>query len=154
MVPVKEAINSGSWLHCECNDYDRLIKFRLKISSFRKLVLTEIDNPDKIGTIDEGAMLWLMQIEFINLTKDPIHPRYGPPYLLLIDQDGFRFHIFEDGHLESGSQFSKTSGMHRFGYTELIPKIKAVGSIVFQLPDDADAEYSISIKNNGVVQEI
>jgi len=154
MVPVKEAINSGSWLNCEYLDYDEPYKFRIKINSFRKLNLSEIDNPEKIDVLDKDYTLWIMHIEFINLCKNPISPRYGPVKINVVDQDGFHFNILEDYHLENGSKFSKTSGMVRFHKADLIPKIKAIGSIIFQLPDDDEAEYSISIKNDGIVQEV
>jgi len=157
MVPVKEAINSGSWLQCEHLYYDDLIKFRLKINSFRKLSLSEIDNPEKMDYIlDVNATLWIMNIEVINLTNIPIQPYDGPKQLVLIDKDGFNFYVRkEDSHLERHSNFAEISGANRF-YCEgdLIPKIKAVGSIIFELPDDDEAEYSISIKNDGIVQEV
>lgn len=154
MVPVKEAINSGSWLHCEYLDYKDLYKFRLKINSFRKLNLSEIDNPEKIDVLDKDYTLWIMHIEFINLYMKPISPHYGPVKINVVDQDGFHFNILEDYHLENGSSFSKTSGMVRFHKADLIPKIKAVGSIIFQLPNDDEAEYSITLKDGGTVQEI
>jgi len=154
MVPIKEAIGSNSWLLCEYQQYDGVYKFRLKINSFRKLDLSEIDNPEEIVNLDVNATLWIMSIELINLTKKPIHPRYGPPMLILVDQDDFSFHLFEDYHLENGSDFSSKSGMKRFYTAELIPKVKVIGSIVFQLPDDEEAIYSIGIKENGIVQEV
>ncbi len=154
MVPIKEAIDSSSWLHCEYEKYNEVYKFRVKINSFRKLSLSEVDNPEKIENLDSSATLWLMGIEFINLSKTPIHPSYGPPNLVLVDQDDFCFHLFEDYHLENGSNFSSHTGMNRFHSAQLIPKIKAVGSLIFQLPDDDDAVYSLSIKNNGIVQEV
>lgn len=154
MIPIKDAINSGAWLHCEYNRYNEIIKFRLKIKSFRKLSLTEVDNPEKIENLDPSATLWIMDIELVNLTKQPIHPSYGPPKLILVDQDDFHFHLFEDYHLENGSKFSKVSGMNRFHTANLIPKIKAVGALIFQLPEDEEAEYSISMKEDGFIQEV
>lgn len=154
MVPIKEAIDSGSWLHCEYESYSEIFKFRLKINSFRKLILSEIDNPEKIDILDKDCTLWIMQIEFINLCLKPISPHYGPVHINVVDQDGFHFNILEDYHLENGSNFSKTSGMVRFHKADLIPKIKAVGSIIFQLPNDDEAEYSITLKDGGTVQEV
>lgn len=158
MVPIKEAISSGAWLHGQYVNFKETFEFRIKINSFRKLLLSEIDNPEEIKEMDYGSILWLMQIEFVNLTKRPVEPSVLRP-IILVDQDGFSFNLFEDSHLESNSEFSKTSGMARFCYQELIPKIKAVGAIAFLLPDDDDAEYSISIKNvkyglNGNIQEV
>lgn len=154
MVPIKEAISSGSWLQCEYKRFQEEYKFRIKINSFRQLSLSEIDSPEKIQNLDNSATLWIMAIEFVNLTKKPIHPTYGPPSLILIDQDDFSFHLFEDYHLENGSNFSIKTGMNRFHSAELIPKVKAIGSLVFQLPNDDDAIYSLSIKENGLVQEV
>lgn len=157
MVPVKEAINSGSWLHCEYEEYKGIIKFRLKVDSFRKLSFSEIDNPEEMEyLLNPHATLWLMSVDFINLTSIPIDPYYGPKYLMLIDKDGFNFPVRRsDSHLERFSNFAEISGVNKF-YSEgdLIPKIKVVGSLIFELPDDDEAEYSISIKNDGIVQEV
>jgi len=159
MVPVKEAINSGAWLHCEYQneDYelDTLIKFRIKIKSLQKINLKHIDEPEEIGILDENANLWLMKIEFINLNKKPLDDFYGPNQLILIDQEGFNFHIFEDSHICCHSKFAKKTKLIRFTCLsdDLSPKIKAIGALLFQLPDDDEAEYFIALKENGIVQE-
>lgn len=155
MVPIKEAISSGAWLHCEYQGYNDLIKFRLKVNSFRKLNLKEIDNPEEIKGYDSNSVIWIFEIEVINLTKNALNAMYGPNKLNLVDVDGFCFPIFRDDHLTYLSNFSKKAGLRRFfGLIDLLPKIKAVGCITFQLPDDDDAEYFISIENNGIVQEV
>ncbi len=152
MVPIKEAISSGAWLHCEYTYRDELIKFRLKVISFRKLNLSEVDEPENIKVIDSNANYWLMEIEVINLIKEPLSPTFGPDQIILIDQDGFKFHVSHDTHLRLSSEFSKKSRMDRFFATDLIPKAKAIGTIPFQLPEDDEAEYSLSLKN-GTVRE-
>ncbi len=154
MVPIKEAISSGFWMHCEYQGYNELIKFRLKINSFRKIKLSEIDNPEEMKSYDSNSILWLAEIEVINLTKNPIHPNSGPKQLFLVDKEGFYFPMFDDNHLRLFSEFSEKYKLNRFFINELVPKIKAVGSIAFQLPDDDDAEYSIALKKDGIVQEI
>lgn len=154
MVPIKEAINSGAWLHCEYQGYDELIKFRLKVNSFRKITLLEIDNPEDMTSHDPNSILWLAQIEVINLTKSPIHPNKGPNVLFLVDNDEFCFPVFKDDHLHCYSEYSDKTKLNRFFIGDLLPKIKAVGSIVFQLPDDDDAIYSIGFKEGGTVQEV
>lgn len=154
MVPVKEAINSGAWLQCEY-DYDgKIIKFRLKVNSFRKINLLKVDNPEEIDGIDSNSVIWLLQIEVINLNKTPLEVYNATAKLTLIDQDGFVFPFFEDSHLHSSSKFSKKNGLQRFYNDDLLPKIKALGSITFQLPDDDEAEYSIGLEDNGIVQEV
>lgn len=152
MIPVKEAITSGVWLHCEYTDRNELIQFRLRILSFRKLNLSEVDEPQKIKDIDSNAILWITEIEVVNLTKEPISTTDGTGELILVDQDGFKFHDFGDCHLRCGSMFAEKSGMKRFYGMNLIPKIKAIGAIPFQLPDDDEAIYSISLKK-GFIRE-
>lgn len=152
MIPIKEAISSGAWLNCEYNTYKgEICQFRLKVLSFRKLNLSEIDNPENIELIDGNAHIWLMEIEVINLMKEPIMSYDGPgSYPILIDQDGYKFDIFTDLHLRHSSAFAKKSGMYRFYQQTLIPKTKAIGAIPFQLPDDDEAVYSISMKKGSI----
>ena len=155
MVPIKEAINSGSWLHCEQkNNLFETNQFRLKVNSFRKLNLSEVDNPENISGLDSNSIIWLLEIEVVNLNKIPLGVYEATQQLILIDQDGFNFPFFEDDHLHSHSEFSKKAKLKRFWMDDLLPKIKAVGSITFQLPDDDEATYSIGIKKNGIVQEV
>jgi hypothetical protein len=152
MIPIKEAIGTGAWLHCEINEST---KFRLKVLSFRKLNLSEVDEPEKIHIKDENTILWIMDIEVINLSKEPISSGdEGPGKLILVDQDGFKFYAFQDSHLTVWSDFAEKSKMNRFYVlSKLSPKIKAVGAITFLLPDDDEAVYSISIRG-GSVKEV
>ncbi len=160
MVKVKEAINSDSWLICEYKyepEYENeLIKFRLKINSFRKVSFSEIDNPEKIENLGKNATLWILKIEIINLTKTPKEIYKIPYSLILVDQDGFSFPQLEGRHIRYDSNFSKISGISKFDSVEadLLPKIKMEGSIIFQLPDDDEAEYSIALKDDGIIQEV
>jgi hypothetical protein len=153
MIPVKEAIISGAWLHCEYTYNDELIQFRLRILSFRKFKLSEVDRPEEIRLIDSSAIFWLMEIEVSNIMKESLSPTFGPDQLILIDQDGFKFNVFHDTHLRLSSNFAKKSRMDRFFSIEIIPKIKAIGTIPFQLPDDDEAVYSISLKK-GTISEV
>ena len=148
MIPIKEAISSGAWLHCEFTDSKVL--FRIKVLSFRKLNLSEFDEPDKIDFKDEGIVIWIMDLEVINLTKEGINSFVGPGNLILTDQDGFEFNCFFDSHLCWNSQFAKRSKTNRFYAENLLPKIKAIGAIPFQLPDDDEAVYSISVKDGSI----
>ncbi len=154
MVLVKEAINSGVWFHCEYKGYDEIIKFRLKVNSFRKLNLKEIDNPQEIEMLESDAILMLMEVEIINLNKESKNSNDQVESLLLIDQDDFNFTVFSDSHLCWDSNFAKKTRLNRFYSEQLIPKIKTKGSLVFQLPNDDDAEYSITLENDGTVQEV
>lgn len=154
MIPIKEAISSEAWLHCETTYNYELSQFRIKVMSFQKLNLLEVDEPEKIDFRDEGTVVWIMDLEVVNLTKERIRPgEEGPGRLILVDQDGFRFYTFRDSHLCCYSDFAKKSKTTRFYGTELLPKIKAVGAMPFLLPDDDDAIYSISIIG-GSIKEV
>lgn len=154
MVPIKEAISSGAWLNCEHEFGYSKYQFRLKINSIEKINISMVDNPEEIKNMDVNSNIWKMDIEVISLNKKPLPVRYGPNSLILIDQDGFHYPIFEDRHLHMRSEFSKKSNLFRFYVYDLLPKIKAVGSIAFLLPDDNEAEYFISIENEGIVEEV
>ena len=150
MIPVKEAINIGVWLHCDYTDtrHDENYPFRIKVLSFRKLNLAEVDNAEKLNLKDSD--LWIMELEVINIKKEPVSPTYSVNNLILVDNDGFRFHVFEDSHLRCWSGFAEKSKLNRFYGSDIIPKIKAVGAIPFQLPVDDEAVYSISMKEGSI----
>lgn len=150
MIPVKDAIENGLWMHCEQNYRGEIIQFRLRIVSFHKIDLSEVDEPENIKAIDNNANFWQIGIEVINLNKEPLSPTFGPDQLVLVDQDGFKFHVSNDGHLRLISNFAKRTKMDRFFAEALIPKIKAVGAIPFVLPDDDEAVYSISLKEGNI----
>lgn len=150
MIPIKEAISSGAWLHCSSDDGS--IQFRLRVLSFGKINLADVDNPQNIKQTDSNAKWWLMKIEVVSLCKKNISPDRLFRNVLLVDQDGFEFNVTEDSHLSSSSGFSIKSGLKRFYFGDLIPKVKANGAISFLLPDDDEAQYSLSM-GNGTVRE-
>ncbi len=150
MIPIKEAISSGAWLHCSSDDDS--VQFRLRVLSFGKLNLSEVDNPQDIQQNDGNAKWWLMRIEVVSLCKRNIYAYKVCGKVLLIDQDEFEFSVIQDSHLCYNSNFGTEVGLNRFYGKDLIPKIKAVGAISFLLPDDDDAQYSLSIEN-GIVRE-
>ena len=150
MVPIKEAISSGAWLHF--SNEDESVQFRLRAIAFRKVDLTEIDNPENIKAIDGNTQWRILEIEVINLSKKNIYSSDGPGKILLSDHDGYQFTVTYDEHLWRRSELGKRLGLKRFYFEILIPKTKAVGAIAFLLPDDDEAEYSLSLKN-GTVRE-
>lgn len=150
MVPVREAINSGAWLHFSFDDGTN--QLRLRVLSFEKIDLIQVDNHEQIEHDESGAQWWLMKIEAVNLNKSQIIPGLMHQYILLVDQQGFQFNVTVDSHLWCFSGFSDESGLHRFYNDELIPKTKRVGAIAFLLPDDNEAEYSLAMKY-GTVRE-
>ena len=150
MISIKEAISKEFWIHCEATESFLTYIFHIKILSFKKLNLTEVDEPERIKLFNSNAPLWLMKLEVINFTKKSISPNNGFNNIILIDQDGFKFHTFLDTYLCQTSIFGKKIGMSRLYSAKLIPKIRAIGVITFQLPDDDEAEYCISLKSGSL----
>jgi hypothetical protein len=150
MVPVREAINSGAWFHFSSSDGD--MQFRLKVLTFEKLDLSQVDEPQNIDEEETGASWWLMKIEAINLSKQSLYSSFMLREILLVDQNDFRFNVIENNHLCCFSDFSKKAGLNRFFGKHLIPKTKIVGAISFRLPDEDEAEYSLAMVK-GVVRE-
>ena len=150
MISIKDAINSGTWLNRKYIDNsNQSFHFGLKILSFRKLNLMEVDNHEEINLEDEGTIIVILDIEVVNMTKEPLST-YEMNQLVLIDQDGFKFHVFNDDHLRYYSKFAKKSKMDRLFGSHILPKIKAISAIPFQLPDDDEAVYSISVINGSI----
>lgn len=150
MIPIKDAISNGNWLHCEVF---LGAKIRMKVLSFQKLNLLEVDDPEKIDFIAENKILWIMDIEVVSFSKSPISTVEMNGQLFLINQNGIKFQVYRDIHLGYNSEFSKKKRLRRFCGETLNPKIKAIGAILFQLPDDIEAEYSISIRR-GSIKEV
>jgi len=150
MVPVREAINSGTWFHFSSSDGD--MQFRLKVLTFEKLDLSQVDEPQNIDEEETGASWWLMKIEAINLSKQSLYSSFVLRKILLVDQNDFQFNVIENNHLCCFSEFSKKAGLNRFFGKHLIPKTKIVGAISFRLPDEDEAEYSLAMVK-GVVRE-
>ena len=153
MVPVKEAISSGAWLFCEYTYQNNTYQFRVKVMSFKKLDLNEVDRQENIKINDDNCEIWLLGIEILNLMKEPVSSYKITNVLLLTDQDEYKFDKFDDSHLNCFSEYSKKSGINRFYGNDLLPKIKAVGAIPFVLPIDDEAIYSLSLKYNGIIRE-
>jgi hypothetical protein len=158
MVPLKEAIAGGAWLHfggrCKVElvdgGYEEIdLQFRLRVLSFQKIDLSEVDKPIEI---DEGGNLWLLKIEAVNLIRTNLYPASLTENILLIDQDGFQFHVYTESSLILFSNYANKTGLSRFYGTPLVPKTKAIGAIAFFLPDDDEAEYSLAMVG-GTVHE-
>lgn len=149
MILLTDSINSGSWFHCEYKRGNQSYQFRLRILSFQKLDLTQVDEPEKIS-IEKETTIWLMEAEMINLTKEPISSGVIG-YLDLKNQKGMKYHMSFDSHLLAFSKFGKMKRLNRFNTQLLIPKIKAVGAIIFRLPaNEDDTVYSLSMRNGSI----
>lgn len=155
MIPVKAAIESGAWLHCHRDEdvwSDQEFNLRIRVLSFEKVRIAEVDNPEKLEFLNEG-IYWIMKVEAVSLVKAEIRPRSLTDSIIVIDQDGFSFNVIRDDHLVFYSDYAKKSGLSRFFATELRPKIKVKGAFAFLLPDDDSAKYSIAIEE-GTITEV
>lgn len=68
-IPIKEAVNSGTWYDCAVNG----LNFRFKVSSFIK------------------GNNYLLKLEVVNLCKSPINGHDIANTILLVDQWEYEF---------------------------------------------------------------
>lgn len=148
MIPIKEAISTGVWLHFSRKEEQ--IQFRLKVVSFQKINFSEIDEPENMKERAENVQWRVLKVEVINLSKKNIYSSDGPGEILLIDNEGYEFEVTYDEHLWRHSEIGKRFGLNKFYFEKLIPKAKIVGAIAFLLPDDDEIEYSLSIEEGEV----
>jgi len=156
-IPVKETIISGDWLQCSTNTCDGEFCFRLRPTSFEKAVISDIlpwgdDKCFKIN-LNDGD-LWILKVQVINLNKAPFDPSHILDRVVLLDQDDFLFNPRQDRNLIENSNFAELMGLIRFiGQSttpRLSPKVKSLGALAFDLPDDEHAEYYISLTEGSI----
>lgn len=149
-IILNDAVTNGTWFHCEFKRNIEVYQFQFKILSFQKLDITQVDEPEKIK-MESGTIIWLMDAEMINLSKEPITSSGALGFLNLINQNGLRYRMSFDSHLSATSEFAKRRRLLRFNIQELIPKVKATGAIIFRLPENEDdAVYSLSMRNGSI----
>ena len=149
-IPVKEAINSGAWFHCVSESYE----FRLKIISFEKVNLGEVDWKSKIRLGFEKGIFWLLKLELINLTKRIAYSQNITSKILIFDHEEFEFQQTIDPWLSDSSKiYACETGLATFYQGNFIPKTKYTGAITFMLPDEEGAEYYVSVVG-GNIQEV
>lgn len=153
-IPIKGAIDSGAWFKCR-SGYDAIdqYEFQIKVLSFDKVNLAEIDNIENIELDLGSGALRLMKIQVINLNKTVVSSNHIQEFIHLIDQDDFAYEYTWDHHLLFYSNYAKLSGLEKFYGVEFMPKIKYTGAIAYYLPEDNEAEYYISVKD-GNIQEV
>lgn len=151
-IPIKHAIESGSWFRVTTKDN---VEFRIKINSFSKIKIKSVDsakNIDKKYDFTQGNF-WLLSMDFTSLSKEELREGCFFSEIVVIDQDDFEFNISEDKHLSRDSHFAESSGLKLFYYNSYIPKVKYTGALPFFLPNEENAEYHIGIRR-GEIQEI
>jgi hypothetical protein len=159
MIPVKEAIQSGSWFNFFSNDDTEIfgvepVKIRMRVLSLEKIDLSEVDEPHEIDKDYTGGIWWIMKIELINVNKQYLQSSdmYHTYQIILVDKDGYEFEIHLENHLCYESDFAKKNSLSTFYLSRLIPKLKYSGALTFYLPDDNEAEYSLDMANGTVTE--
>ena len=165
-IPLKEAINSSAWYHCKTKcwvatfDDEKEIDYRVKVLSFEKINLEEVDEPNEIKELNlSGGTLWLLRVEVVNLWKKELDsfPIYDS--IILIDHDDFEFKPQTDRHLTGNSEYAHSAGLNLLNGSSgsdcgvLLPKIPLRGSLAFLLPNDEEGVYFLSVEG-GKIQEV
>jgi len=149
MIPVKSAIEEQAWLLIDNPDHTKM-KFRFRPLELINVDPASIDLQDKITKVNISDQLWLLKMELVVLSKEPIEtpgidrPQVFDKYLLIKDGDGFSFKTIYEFYLCSAvdSNFAQQTGLRSYYRTQLFnPKIKYEVTILFELPDDVDNLY-------------
>lgn len=134
MILLNEAIEAGAWLQVKTNNFS----FKIKLFSFSKIDLANIDNPEYL-TIPIESNVWLLKLEIMNTSKEQIYSSDMRNSLKLADDEGYTFSFMDysgNDHLIHRSEFAKESGVSNLDGKELPPKIRRSGAFVIELPDD------------------
>lgn len=177
-IPIKHAVDSGAWFKYEFDakkhpDFEvgsddwtkyavfeasvgEYLAFKFKILSFEKIPKNIVRDWKKGKKFDEG-ILWLMEVEVVNLGKEPLDSFTFDTTMILSDQDDCKFKIVSVDYAWTETEYGKKVGICRFsGWnspTSLSPKVKAAGALPYLLPDDDNAEYDL-LMQYGSIQEI
>ena len=150
MIPIKDLIRDGCWLKCTATsrwEGDSEYTFRIRVLSFERLDGAQVGRVASLKPIEEGAVLWLMKLQVVNLSKFSVLFGYIKQRMRVVDGDGFQFR--EDDAGLYFSDFGKQTGL---SLGDLVPKIKAQGAAIFKVPDE-DAEYFLTIED-GTMEEV
>ena len=147
-IPIKAAISSGAWYQCQSVSWNGQLDFRLRVLSFERRTVAEIDRR-LVGKVVIEGVLWLLSVEVVNVSKEPIDAKLIGPIIRLIDEGGFAYPNLRAPDLDWG----QASGLRRFSIwaNPLLPKITARGSIAFVLPDE-DNSYSFAIHKGSAIE--
>lgn len=150
MIPIREALDTRAWLTAEHESGGEVVNFRIRLLEFSRIELESVDdNPTLSCRLD--ANVWRLGLDVINLCKKGIHDVAVGHRIIIVDQDGYEFQVFNDPHLRCSSEYAKKSGMKAFFGTTFPPKIRRSGSYPFELPDDLE-ELFIGI-DDGTLRE-
>lgn len=148
-IPIEHAIDSGAWFHCRSGydgHYDNY-SFRIRVLSFEKVNMTDIDNPKQITLDIEGGVLWVIKLQIINLNKEEVRIIDG--LIRIVDENDYDFPNVSDAHLCFFSKYADSSGLKKLWGKGYIPKIKYTGSLLYLLPDE-ETEYFLSVPGGNI----
>ncbi|MDW3119595.1 hypothetical protein R8N68_00860 [Vibrio sp. 1974] len=137
---ISEAISSGKY-H-SLGVWNRNIK--VKITNFYKLDLKTLEETDNFRwheddesqtPLNEYSNIWVLDVEFLNLSKKPKNNNIVKRYIKIIDKESF-FYESIDGIDDLGNKELIGDKLKVFSYGRRTnPKISRNGSIAFELPD-------------------
>lgn len=149
-IPVKEAVNSGAWFQC-CSGFNghyEEYSFRIKILSFEKIIMSEIDNPEQINLDIEGGELWIMKLQIINLNRKEEGVIDG--LIQISDEENYEFNKVSDNHLCCSSTYAGASGLKKLFGTYYMPKIKYNGALLYFLPKEDNVKYFLTVPGGNI----
>ena len=75
-ISIKQAVSTGAWYHCQLSgcwdDYsiDKItIDLRIRIESFERINLNEVDGVENIKLNLKDGELWILKLEVVNFYK-------------------------------------------------------------------------------------
>lgn len=141
---------------CNSKVYTQNINFKIKILSFEKISLSEIDNIEEIIEKDKefevNGILYLLYCEIMNLSKEEIEFHDIKECLVLVDEDDFIFK-FNNSIKFCRSKFSQNKGFYELHIYKFRPKIKKSVVMPIFLPDEENQKYYLGIRE-GEIKEI
>ncbi len=126
---------------------DKTVSYTMRFLGFEKINPKEVDDFEEVESV-EDADYWYLKVEVLNIGQKKIHGFIATSNIVLVDQDECQFEEKTDSHLTYNSEYGRKIGLkrfHTFG-EPLLPKIKATGAILFLLPSEEGATFSIKQK--------
>ena len=151
MIQLDDIINSGEFYLANYTDEyeDQSFSFQLKCSGMYKLDFSDVDELDELDDIEPDSNIWILELDIISLNKKKFDLDELKSQLKLVDEEGCEFDVVDDSHLCGYSDFAKKSGLCKFHYTELKPKITKKGALAFELPEYFES-LSLAIEEGSI----
>ena len=141
MIPISEAIETGTWLQAK-NDN---VTFRIRVTAFSKIDPANIPPIESKG-IDIDSNIWLLSLDVINLCKTEQSLDTLKHSLKIMDEEEYEFSAFDSSSLYNNL------GLSQFYSLSLPAKIKKSGALTFELPEVFEQLF-LTI-NNGEISEV